>query len=103
MSLSVYVNYLCYIVITFSVSLAETLTLDWLALLMDPRVHSTLCGLLARAAFLLRLLKTSDDLRHFCDPSSLHTSLQDVCSLLIQNGVHFSSTLTAALAGELPA
>ncbi|KAM9360663.1 tRNA (32-2'-O)-methyltransferase regulator THADA [Symphorus nematophorus] len=41
---------------------AETLTAAWLSLLMDPRLHSTLCGLLTRAAFLLRLLKTSDDL-----------------------------------------
>ncbi|KAG8012021.1 hypothetical protein GBF38_004452 [Nibea albiflora] len=105
-SLSVYANDLCYVVIAYSLlslSLAETLTPDWLALLMDPCVHSTLCGLLARAAFLLRLLKTSDDLRCFCDPSSLHTSLQDVYSLLVQNGVHFASTLTAAVAGELPA
>ncbi|XP_070759925.1 tRNA (32-2'-O)-methyltransferase regulator THADA [Enoplosus armatus] len=81
---------------------AETLTPAWLALLMDPRLHSTLCGLLTRAAFLLRLLKTSDDVRHLCDPSSLHMSLQEVCSLLSQNGIHFPPTVTAAVAGELP-
>ncbi|XP_070821591.1 tRNA (32-2'-O)-methyltransferase regulator THADA [Chaetodon trifascialis] len=82
---------------------AATLTPAWLALLMDPRLHSTLCGLVTRAAFLLRLLKTSDDVRHLCDPSSLRVSLQDVWGVLSQNGVHFPSTLTAAVAGELPA
>lgn len=87
----------------FILSLAETLTPAWLALLMDPRFHSTLCGLFARAAFLLRLLTTSDDVRHLCDPSSLRMSLQEVCSLLSQSGVHFPSALTAAVAGELPA
>ncbi|XP_051278992.1 thyroid adenoma-associated protein homolog [Dicentrarchus labrax] len=81
---------------------AETLTPAWLALLMDPRLHSTLCGLVTRAAFLLRLVKTSDDVQHLCNPSSLHTSLQEVCRLLSQNGVHFPSALTAAVARELP-
>ncbi|XP_056233315.1 thyroid adenoma-associated protein homolog [Seriola aureovittata] len=81
---------------------AETLNPALLALLMDPRFHSTLCSLFTRAAFLLRLSKTSDDVRQLCDPASLHKSLQDVCSLLSQNGVHFPSALTAAVAGELP-
>lgn len=85
-----------------SLSLAETLTPTWLALLTDPRFHSTLCGLFTRAAFLLHLLKTSEDVRGLCDPSSLHMSLQDLCSLLCQNGVHFPSALTAAVTGELP-
>ncbi|XP_078106846.1 tRNA (32-2'-O)-methyltransferase regulator THADA [Sander vitreus] len=81
---------------------AETLTTAWLALLMDPRFHGTLCGLFTRAAFLLRLLKTSDDVRDLCDPSALHMSLQEVCNLLSPNGVHFPSAVTAAVAGELP-
>ncbi|XP_040897367.1 thyroid adenoma-associated protein homolog [Toxotes jaculatrix] len=81
---------------------SETLTPAWLALLTNPRFHNTLCGLFTRAAFLLRLLKTSNDVRHLCDPSSLHTNLQEVCGLLSQNGVHFPSALTAAVAGELP-
>ncbi|GAA6224743.1 thyroid adenoma-associated protein homolog isoform X1 [Lates japonicus] len=81
---------------------AETLTPAWLALLMDPHFHSTLCSLFTRAAFLLQLLKTSDDARHLCDPSSLRATLQEVCSLLSENGVHFAPALTAAVAGELP-
>ncbi|KAI3372852.1 hypothetical protein L3Q82_023303, partial [Scortum barcoo] len=56
---------------------AETLTPAWLALLMDPRFHITLCGLFTRAAFLLRLLETSNDVQHLCDPSSLRMSLQE--------------------------
>uniref|UniRef100_A0A7N8YBI2 Si:ch211-225b11.4 n=1 Tax=Mastacembelus armatus TaxID=205130 RepID=A0A7N8YBI2_9TELE len=81
---------------------AETLTPVWLALLMDPCFHSTLCGLFTRAAFLLRLLQTSGDVRHDCDPPSLRMALQEVCSLLSQNGVHFPLDLTAAVAGKVP-
>ncbi|XP_073321451.1 tRNA (32-2'-O)-methyltransferase regulator THADA [Pagrus major] len=82
---------------------AEALTPAWLALLMDPRLHSTLCGLFTRAAFLLQLVKRSDDVRHLsCDLSSLRMTLQDVCRLLSQSGVHFPSALTAAVTGELP-
>ncbi|XP_024861145.1 thyroid adenoma-associated protein homolog [Kryptolebias marmoratus] len=81
---------------------AETLTSSWLALLTDPRFHSSLCGLLTRAAFFLRLLKTPAGTRHLCDPSSVHKHFQDVCGLLSQNGVHFPPAFTAAAAGELP-
>ncbi|CAJ1068273.1 thyroid adenoma-associated protein homolog isoform X1 [Xyrichtys novacula] len=81
---------------------AETLTPDWLALLRDPHFYNTLCGLFTKAAFLLQLLKTSDDVPHLCDSSSLQRSLQEVCSLLGQNGVHFPTALTDAVAGELP-
>ncbi|XP_031712265.1 thyroid adenoma-associated protein homolog isoform X1 [Anarrhichthys ocellatus] len=81
---------------------AETLTPAWLALLTDPRFHGTLCGLFTRTALLLRLSNASDDVRHLCDPSALHMSLRDVCSLLSLNGVHFPSAVTAAVAGELP-
>lgn len=86
----------------FILSLGETLTPAWLALLMDPRLHSTLCGLFTMAAFLLRLFKTSEDVRHLCDPLFLQTSLQEVCGLLSRNGVHVPSVLTAAVAEELP-
>ncbi|XP_044227695.1 thyroid adenoma-associated protein homolog [Thunnus albacares] len=81
---------------------ADTLNSAWLSLLMDPRLHSTLCGLITKAAFLLRLLKTSDDVRHLCDSSALHEAVQEVCSLLSQSGVHFPTALTAAVAGDLP-
>lgn len=86
----------------FILSQAEALTPTWLALLMDPSFHSTLCGLFTRAAFLLRLLKTLEDVGHLCDPSSLHEDLQEIFSLLVQNGVYFPFALTAAVAGELP-
>ncbi|XP_067376091.1 tRNA (32-2'-O)-methyltransferase regulator THADA isoform X2 [Channa argus] len=78
------------------------LTPNWLTLLMDPRFHSTMCGVVTRSSFLLQLLKTSEDVGHICDPLSLHKALQEVCSLLIQSGVHFPCALTFAGAGELP-
>ncbi|KAM9858631.1 tRNA (32-2'-O)-methyltransferase regulator THADA [Aulostomus maculatus] len=53
---------------------AETLTPAWLSLLLDPSFHSTLCGLLTRAAFLLRLMKT--DVQHIPDPAALQTNQQ---------------------------
>uniref|UniRef100_UPI0037E75B27 tRNA (32-2'-O)-methyltransferase regulator THADA n=1 Tax=Semicossyphus pulcher TaxID=241346 RepID=UPI0037E75B27 len=81
---------------------AETLTPAWLALLRDPHFHSTLCGLITRSALLLRLVKTSHDMHHLCDASSLHMTLQEVYNLLSENGVHFPAALTAAAAGKLP-
>ncbi|XP_068167990.1 tRNA (32-2'-O)-methyltransferase regulator THADA [Antennarius striatus] len=81
---------------------AETLTPVWLALLRNPRLHSALCGLLTRALFLVWLWKSSDDVERICDPSSLHLTLQELCSLLCRNGVHFPSALTSAVAGDLP-
>ncbi|KAM9743067.1 tRNA (32-2'-O)-methyltransferase regulator THADA [Menidia menidia] len=81
---------------------AEALTPSWLALLMDPRLHSTLCGLFTRAALLLQLLQTSAHVPHICDVSSLPASLQEVCGLLSQNGVHFPAALIAAAVGERP-
>lgn len=88
----------CHSVIVLS--LAEMLTPAWLALLTDPRLHSSLCGLISRTAFLLQLLETSEDARHLCNPFSLQTSLQEVFIPLSQNGVHFPSALTAAIVGE---
>lgn len=81
---------------------AKTLTPSWLALLVEPRFHSTLCGLFTRAAFLLHLLKTSACIQHPCDPLSIQMRLQAVFSLLSQNGVHLSPALTAAVAAEEP-
>ncbi|XP_024130967.1 thyroid adenoma-associated protein homolog isoform X2 [Oryzias melastigma] len=79
----------------------NTLSAAWLGLLVDAHFHTTLCGLLTRAAFLLRLLETSAPTQPLCDPSTLHTHLQNAWKLLRQNGVHFPSSLRAALAGEL--
>lgn len=88
----------------FFLSPAEALTPAWLALLTDPRLHSTLCGLFTRATFLLRLVQTSDDVRHLsCDLSLLRMTLQEGYRLLSQSGVHFPRALTAAGTGELPA
>lgn len=86
-------------VIIFILPPADTLTSAWLALLLDPRLHSSLCSLFTQAAFLVRLSEKCD-LRHLCDPLSLKTSLQEVYSLLGDEGVHFPSALTVAVAGS---
>lgn len=93
-------NVLCYSELLFF--LGETLSTAWLALLMDSRFHSTLCGLFTRAVFLLQLLKISDDLRPLCDPAALLKNVQEVFRLLSQNGVHFPPALTAAVVGDAP-
>nr|XP_029493834.1 thyroid adenoma-associated protein homolog isoform X1 [Oncorhynchus nerka] len=80
----------------------DTLDPSWLALLMDSSFHGTLCGLWARAAFLLRLLEMSDDLRPLCDPESLRKNIQEVHCVLRQNGVQMPAAFTAALTGDLP-
>uniref|UniRef100_A0A3B3Z0T7 Uncharacterized protein n=1 Tax=Poecilia mexicana TaxID=48701 RepID=A0A3B3Z0T7_9TELE len=81
---------------------AETLTPSWLALLVDPRFHFALWGLFARAVFLLHLLKTSACPQRHCDPLSVQMRLQTVCTLLTQNGVHFTPALTATVSVEEP-
>ncbi|XP_061762555.1 tRNA (32-2'-O)-methyltransferase regulator THADA [Nerophis ophidion] len=73
-----------------------------LTLLVDPKFHITMCGLLTRAAFLLHVLKTSDNMRHLCDPLALQITLEEVCSLVNQQGVHLSSALASAVAGDKP-
>ncbi|XP_077377670.1 tRNA (32-2'-O)-methyltransferase regulator THADA isoform X5 [Festucalex cinctus] len=75
---------------------AETLTL-----LPDRRFHSTISGLLTRAAFLLHLCKTCDPVQRLCDPSALQMTLNDVCSRLSEHGVHLRSSLTSAVAGDV--
>lgn len=80
--------------------LAETLSPSWLALLVDPRFHCALRGLFARAVFLLHLLKTSACTQHHCDPLTMQMRLQTLCTLLTQNGVHFTPALTATVSAE---
>ncbi|XP_037115240.1 thyroid adenoma-associated protein homolog isoform X1 [Syngnathus acus] len=75
---------------------AETLTL-----LTDARFHSTLCGLLTRATFLLHLSKTSELVQHLCNPSALEMTLKDVCSRLSEQGVHLRSCLASAIDGDV--
>ncbi|XP_029685958.1 thyroid adenoma-associated protein homolog isoform X2 [Takifugu rubripes] len=77
---------------------ADNLTSAWLALLLDPRLHSSLCSLFAQAVFVIKLLE-KHTVQHLCDPLALKTSLQEVHSLLSNNGIHFPSALTAAVAG----
>ena len=84
-------------------SVGETLNPAWLALLVDSNFHGTLCSLFTRAAFLIRLLDISDDVRYLCDPLTLKTNVQDIFNRLNQNGVQFSDVFSATVAGgDLP-
>ncbi|KAJ3604719.1 hypothetical protein NHX12_029458 [Muraenolepis orangiensis] len=76
----------------------DTLSAAWLTLLMHSRFHSALCGLLARAALLLRLLKVSSDLRTLADPLTLQRTVQELLGHLGQNGLHFPTTYADAVA-----
>ncbi|XP_034152617.1 thyroid adenoma-associated protein homolog isoform X2 [Esox lucius] len=68
-----------------------TLDLAWLTFLMDSGFHGAVCGLLVRATFLLRLLEISDDLRALGDPKNLRRDIQEVHSVLGQNGCQLPS------------
>ncbi|CAL8343007.1 unnamed protein product [Lota lota] len=74
----------------------DTLDSGWLAVLTHSRFHGTLCGLLARAALLQRLLKTSSDLQTLADPLTLQHDIREVLCLMGQNGLHFPSTFREA-------
>ena len=70
----------------------------WLAVLTHSRFHGALCGLLGRAALLLRLLQTTSDLRPLADPLTLQRDVQDLLCLMGQNGLHFPSAFREAVA-----
>lgn len=80
----------------------ETLNAAWLTLLKHSRFHGTLCGLVASAAVLLRLLNISSDLRPLADPLALRRDTQEVLGLLGQSGLHFPATFMDAVAGDGP-
>lgn len=75
--------------------------LMWATLISHPDFHFTLCSLLTRAALLMRLVKFSNDVSPICNAFTLQQTVQEVCALLRENGVHFPSAFTAAVAGEL--
>ncbi|KAI5088412.1 thyroid adenoma-associated protein-like isoform X1 [Silurus meridionalis] len=51
--------------------LGDTIDPDWLSVLMEPRFHGALCGLYAKAAFLLHIHSVSKKPRPLGDPSVL--------------------------------
>ncbi|XP_072521074.1 tRNA (32-2'-O)-methyltransferase regulator THADA [Salminus brasiliensis] len=83
-----------------SLRLGDTLDPDWLSVLMEPRFHGALCGLYARAAFLLQLLRVSDKLRPLLDPSTLAQDLLDSHTRLSQHGVFLSSIFVDSVRNE---
>lgn len=103
-----FISFVKHLQVTLSYSInfflplaADTLSLDWLSLLVHPQLHSSLCGLLVRIAVLLRLgSRSRDALQRLCDTSSLQKNSQELCCLLAQNGVHLPPALTAAATAD---
>lgn len=60
--------------------LGDTLDPDWLSVLMESRFHGALCGLYAKAAFLLQMYRVANKPRPLDDLSALmlelHTRLR---------------------------
>ncbi|KAK3538827.1 hypothetical protein QTP86_015956 [Hemibagrus guttatus] len=68
--------------------LGDTLDPDWLSVLMEPRFHGALCGLYAKAAFLLQLQNISRKTRPLVEPSVLAQDLLDLHTWLSLRGVY---------------
>ncbi|XP_015461736.3 thyroid adenoma-associated protein homolog [Astyanax mexicanus] len=83
-----------------SLQIGGNLGPDWLSLLMEPRFHSTLCGLFSRAAFLLQLLRVSDKLGPLLDLSTLSQDLLDSHAQLSVHGVFISSVFIQSVRTE---
>ncbi|XP_047675030.1 thyroid adenoma-associated protein homolog isoform X1 [Tachysurus fulvidraco] len=68
--------------------LGDSLDPEWLSVLMEPRFHSTLCGLYTKAAFLLHLQSFSNKTLPLSDPSVLVKDLLDLHTFLSLHGVY---------------
>ncbi|XP_066509917.1 tRNA (32-2'-O)-methyltransferase regulator THADA-like [Hoplias malabaricus] len=77
--------------VCMKLQLGDTLNPDWLSVLMKPRFHGNLCGLFARAAFLLQLLRVSDKLYALLDPLTLAQDLLALHTKLSMTGVFLSN------------
>ncbi|KAM9447169.1 tRNA (32-2'-O)-methyltransferase regulator THADA isoform 2-T2 [Clarias gariepinus] len=77
--------------------LGETLDSDWLSVLMEPRFHGALCGLYARAAFLLQIISVCNKPRPPVDPSVLAQDLLDLHKRLGLGGVHIADSFLNAI------
>ncbi|KAJ0041712.1 hypothetical protein NL108_007923, partial [Boleophthalmus pectinirostris] len=76
------------------------LFITWLTVLIDAHFHSALCGMLTRAALLMRLMKLSKDLPVLCELSTLQQAVHAFYCEFRENGVHFPPSLTTAVVGE---
>ncbi|XP_026787175.3 thyroid adenoma-associated protein homolog isoform X1 [Pangasianodon hypophthalmus] len=80
--------------------LGDTLDPDWLSVLMEPRFHGALCGLYAKAAFLLQMHSVSNKPRPLFDPSVLEQDLLDLHKRLSLNGVYIPDSFINAIRTE---
>ncbi|XP_060763342.1 tRNA (32-2'-O)-methyltransferase regulator THADA isoform X2 [Neoarius graeffei] len=78
----------------------DTLDPDWLSVLMEPRFHGALCGLYAKAAFLLQMHSVSNKPRPLVDPSVLVQDLLDLHKRLSLHGVYIPDGFINAIRTE---
>lgn len=67
---------------------------------MESRVNGTLCGLYAKAAFLLQLYSVSNKPRPLVDPSILEQDLLDLHKRLRLHGVYIPDSFINAIGTE---
>lgn len=80
--------------------LGDTLDPDWLSVLMEPRFHGALCGLYAKAAFLLQFKNISKKARPLVEPSFLAQDLLDLHTWLSLRGVIIPDSFINAVRTE---
>lgn len=80
--------------------LGDTLDPEWLSVLMEPRFHGALCGLYAKAAFLLQFQNVSKKARPLVDPSFLAQDLLDLHTWLSLRGVYIPDSFINAVGTE---
>ncbi|KAJ8286052.1 hypothetical protein GJAV_G00034000 [Gymnothorax javanicus] len=80
----------------------EPVAPSWLALAVEPRFHRGLCGLFTRAALLLELLDTWQELRPLCCPLRLREELQEVYQHLYCHGILLPEAILTNIRLERP-
>lgn len=80
--------------------LGDTLDPGWLSVLMEPRFHAALCGLYAKAAFLLQMQRASKKPRPLVDPSVLAQDMLDLHTWLSLRGVYIPDSFISAVRTE---
>lgn len=76
--------------------LGDALDPDWLSVLMEPRFHGAICGLYAKAAFLLHMHSVSNKPRPLGDPSVSAQELLDLHERLRLHGVYIPDSFINA-------
>lgn len=81
--------------------LGDTLDPDWLSVLMESCFHGALCGLYAKAAFLLQMHRVSNKPRPLVDPSVFTQDLVDLHKQFRLRGVYIPDSFINAIMTEV--